>query len=105
MPLDIDPLTGVLRSYDTDHNGNLTVTTKQDVQPILERNVKLQNAEAYKKQSIKNDFQHVAEIPLSVIVEWRKEGIDFFDKNHWPAVMRKLRNPEYQYLRTTLGKI
>jgi hypothetical protein len=104
MPLDYDPLTGVLREY-TDDDQGFHVTTKQDVQPILDRNIKLQNEEAYKKQGIKNNFQHVADIPLSVIVEWRAEGIDFFNSDHWPAVMRKLRSPDCQYLRTTLGKI
>ena len=54
-----------------------------------------------------NEMHHVARIPPSVIVKWMEEGINIYNKDHGPAVMRKLDDPEYRHLRVNtlqLGK-
>ena len=48
----------------------------------------------------------VADVPMGVVVDWKvRLGMDFIDRNHWPAILRKLDDPEWRYLRTTPGRI
>ncbi len=104
--LDKDPLTGVTQEIEYHALEDKTaVRTTQNITGILERNKTLQNAEGYKKESIKNNFQHVAEIPLVVYQAWLKEGIDVLNPDHWPKVKAKLQDPDNKFLRTTLGRI
>lgn len=81
------------------------IVHQQDVEPIIEMNKKLQNEADYKRGGIKQGWQHVAHIPDIVVMKWLQEGIDVMKSEHWPAVRRKLMDPEYRYLRTTLGGI
>ena len=74
MLLDKTP-DGVVQTAET-HDGTLVIKTYQDVEPILERNKRLQSVEEYKRQGIKNDYQHVASIPLVLVHEWIKQGIN-----------------------------
>lgn len=103
MLLDKTP-EGIVQTSDF-QDGKLVVKTFQDVEPILDRNKKLQSADEYKRQGIKNDYQHVASIPLVVVHEWMKQGINIWNKDDWPKIRAKLQDPEYKYLRTTLGDI
>mgnify|MGYP007107502949 CR=1 FL=1 len=105
--LAIDPMTGVRTFHDYDHLSKVTtITTSTDVQPILEANKTQFNDEGLKRQGIKNGWWKVASIPNALIEKWRfEEGIDCFNKNHRQAVMRKLKSPEYRYLRTSSGGI
>ena len=95
---------GIVQTAET-HDDKLVIKTYQDVEPILERNKRLQSVEEYKRQGIKNDYQHVASIPLVLIHEWMKQGINIWDKGDWPKIKAKLQEPENRYLRTTLGDI
>lgn len=104
--MNFDPYTGMSMYFDFDEvTGKTIIQHEQDVEPILERNKRLQNSSDYKKEGIKREWQHVAHIPDIAIMKWRQEGIDAFNKNHMPAIMRKLRDPEWRHLRTTLGEI
>ena len=39
-------------------------------------------------------FRKIASVPASVILEWlTKHGVDFYNEDHWPAVMKLLRSP------------
>lgn len=104
--MSFDPVTGMSMYFDfNESTGKTIIQHEQDVEPILAKNVKLQNDPDYKKEGIKREWQHVAHIPDIVILQWRKEGIDVFNKDHLPAIKRKLRDPEWRHLRTTLGAI
>lgn len=106
LKLDYDATTGLAQEIEYSYAEDKTaVRTTQDVSSILERNKKLQNAEAYKKAGIDANMQHVASIPLVVVHEWMKEGIDIFNRDHWPMVRKKLMESENRHLRTTLGNI
>lgn len=101
-----DPLTGVSTYFvDRSAEGKFSIVHEQDVSGIIEQNKRMQADTDYKRHGIKHDFQHVAHIPDTVVLKWRQEGIDVFNKDHTAAIMRKLRDPEYRYLRTTLGDI
>jgi hypothetical protein len=104
--LDYNPLTGVSQFHHYDPLTKQTIIeTTQDVTPILDQNKRLQNDENYSRDGIKNDWWHVATIPLLVQYQWLKEGIDIYNKDHTQKVRQKLDSPEYAYLRTTSGRI
>lgn len=90
-------------SYD-EMTGKTTLRYAQDVESILESNQQFQNlSDGYTKDRA---MQFVGSIPLVIINKWLVEdGINVWDKNHWPAVQRKLNDPEWRYLRTGLGRI
>lgn len=93
---EIDSFTGVETRYHKE-DGKLVVETQQDVEPYLEKNLRERNDGA----NAKGDFRKVASIPLVLINKWlHEDGINFYNRDHWPAVLRKLRSPEYAYLRT-----
>ena len=105
--LDYDPLSGVHVYHDYDPVTDETrIEEWQDVAPFLETNTELRNDEDYKKRGIKNEWWHVARIPVGVQNKWLHEhGVDIFNKDHMPAVKRLLNSPEWRYLRTATGKI
>jgi hypothetical protein len=104
--LDHDPMTGMSTWFEVDESQKkFHIHTTQDVTDFIEKNKLLQNAPDYKKAGIKAGWQHVAHIPDVVVHKWMREGINVFNPDHKDAVLRKLRDPEYRHLRTTLGAI
>jgi len=81
----------------------VTIRRVQDVEPILERNKALYSLNDGYTPS--RDLRRVASIPLSVIEEWMKEGINIFDPNCAAAIRRKLNDPQNLYLRTAPGRV
>lgn len=87
------------------HGDETIIQVSQDCEPIVENNKALQNEG-------KGDFQgkwgrRIASIPLVVVDKWMKE-----DGVNWLALgrqekaaylRRKLNDPQYRYLRTSLG--
>ena len=76
--------------------GVYVIEHRQEVAPILAQNRRDQ-ADAARPRG---DFWHAGRVPLSVVYEWRREGIDVFNRDHWPAVRRKLNDIDYAGLRT-----
>lgn len=80
----------------------LIANTMQDVEPILERNKMLRTMPQ------KSDWgRHIASIPNVEIVRWLNEewargnaDIRFGSKEFDELVAKKLRDPDYAYLRT-----
>lgn len=82
----------------------LTEKREQDVEPILKMNEILRNEG--KGYSPSREWRRVASIPLIFVEKWlREEGIDVFNKDHWPAVRKKLRDPDYRKLRNSMGDL
>jgi hypothetical protein len=103
--LERDPLTGTERWFEYDPvEKTVSIRTIQDAEPILELNKALQtHDDGYSKT---REWRRAASIPNSLIYQWLQEdGIDVFNKNHWPAVVRKLDSIEYRHLRTAPGQI
>lgn len=82
-------------------NGDLHVQTVQDVQPILDRNAMLRSMPQ------KSDWgRHVASIPNVIALRWLNEeyargnsSIRFLSKEFDELVARKLKDPDWAYLR------
>ena len=81
--------------------GDLVVETRQDVEPILERNKELA------KEPQWSDFcRHVASIPLVIVQKWLDEEYARWNVNLRPftpefneLAKRKLEDPDWKYLR------
>lgn len=83
--------------------GDLTVKQTQDVEPVLERNKKLQN----EPQNRKSDFRHIASIPNIFLIRWLDEEyargnttIKFLSEEMDALVEKKLNDPDWKWLRT-----
>ena len=102
--LDYDPFTKITTWHDYDAlTDTTTLHSVQDVEPFLEQN-KLDYNDGSDGWSPSRELQRVASIPNILIEKWlREEGIDVYNDNHWPAVVRKLNSSEYRHLRTGSG--
>jgi hypothetical protein len=84
-------------------DGLLVEKRTQDVQPILDSNVRYQNShDGYSKS---RDLQHVATIPNIVVEQWLKEGVNVYDPNHAKEVERRLNDGGWLKLRTGGGRL
>lgn len=92
--------------YDSTED-RLVVRTTQDVEPILDHNVALQNDPGYDGYSKSRDFRHVASIPTILVHHWeRTEGLNIYRQEDWEYIKKKkLNDPEYRKLRTSLGRV
>lgn len=89
--------------YVPDQDGVFHLHRVQDVEPILEDNKRRQNdGDGY---SPSRDLRYVAHIPNIFIEAWMKEGLSIFDENCWPAIRRRLNDPDWRFLRTSPGRI
>lgn len=79
-----------------------------EINKYLEANKEAQNAvpqKQYKSLLRKKNIWKAASIPLVVVEQWKKEGIDIFNDNDWPKIKAKLNDPDFKWLRTSPGKI
>jgi hypothetical protein len=72
----------------------------QDCEPIVENNKKLQN------ETQKGDFHHIADIPNVIIEKWiNEDGVSYRElmspDGMANIVKKKLRDPDWAWLRTT----
>jgi hypothetical protein len=82
----------------------LVVHREQDVTDLLADNRKMFNS-GMDGYTPSRDLQFAARIPLIVIEQWFRQGINFFDPNDWPKVERMLNSNEYLYLRVAPGAL
>jgi hypothetical protein len=86
----------------------IIVCTKQDVEPILERNHALRSQPQPRRQ---DDWgRHVATIPNVILVRWLNEEyargntqLRLFTREFDELVETKLRDPDWRFLRTDRG--
>lgn len=104
--LDHDPLLGITEYHRYDESTDQTIIKSvQDVEPLLDRNKALQN-EQDQGWGRTRAIRRAAEIPAIIILKWLNEyGINIYDRNHWPAVKRKLNDPDWRWLRTAPGRL
>ena len=105
--VDHDPETGMAVWHEHDElTDATTIEHVQDCEPILEANKALANAEDRGFTSKARELRRAASIPSAVVLKWLvEEGIDVMNPDHWPAVRRKLNDPEWRHLRTAPGRL
>jgi len=85
--------------------GDFAVETIQDVEPTLEANKRLRNDNP-SGMGASRELQHVASIPPVVQLMWfQRYGIEAWNQEHMPAIIRLLNDPEWSLLRTNEGTI
>jgi len=101
--LDKDPLTGVSTLFDWDATENrFRLCYQQDAEPVIEANKRAQLDLDTQRKQAKEGWAQYASIPAVVQYEWLyKYGVNFADRDHWPAVMKLLNSPDYRYLKRT----
>jgi hypothetical protein len=87
---------------DTSEKGKTYVRRIDDVEDVLENNKRLQN----EAQNTKGGWHHIAEIPAIIIEKWINEDGVTYQEIMSPGgfesiVKRKLRDPDWKWLRTT----
>lgn len=92
-----------MRTQIIQNGRDLTINRVQDVEPILENNKRLR-AEPQRRDS---SFRHIASIPNVIIERWLYDelrrgntSIRWGSKEFDDLIFRKLRDPEWAYLRT-----
>ena len=97
---DYDPLTGVAEYYEETGDGKFHIHTYQNVEPHLRMAERIRNEgtadDAWNKQGV----TMYASLPLSVVGEMMKRGINIFDQNDMPKVLKEV-NSTYSYFKTT----
>lgn len=103
---------GVTHEWVDHGDGNVTVVSSQDVEPILDRNKAMQNFnDGYNKT---RDMRRAASIPNVVLMQWVNEVMehrkcDFYEAmrviNSDKFLKRKIDDGDNQYLRTAHLKI
>jgi hypothetical protein len=81
--------------------GKIVICRAQDFAGYLDQNRREKAAFQRKRNS---NMRKVAEIPLIVVEQWLKMGINVFDKNDNRKVQQLLNSNEYEGLRTSPGK-
>jgi hypothetical protein len=100
-----NPYTGAMETWYWDEaTESFVVRNRWDLGDILANNKRKANASV--DQRFGNDMMHhVAEIPMGIIAKFRKDyNIDIFssDPDQQKALMKKLDDPDYRYLKTTV---
>jgi len=97
---DYDPLTGIYETYEETSDGQIQLHTYQDVSRIVESSKALAISGEPDEQWRKNGMTMYAQIPLVIVGQMLKKGINVFDQNHIGAVVREV-NTNYPLLKTT----
>lgn len=84
--------------------GKIAIERVQDVDPVLDSNKERANHES--GYSASRELREIAEIPMIVVLKWLTDyGVDVHNRDHWPAVKRLLRDPDWMHLRSSPGRI
>jgi hypothetical protein len=102
LPFFTEP--GIQHHWLNNEDGTYTILSRQDVEPILDRNKALTtHNDGYNEA---RDLRRVASIPLILIHKWLKEeGWNALDPKHGDRLKKKLNSSEYLYLRTAPGRV
>jgi len=95
-----DPMYGITTSTEFDESTNkMTVYSEQDVQALVDRNAELRNTGATNK-GIKENWWFVAAVPMTVLIELQRQGLNYNDPNDQDRIAQVLQR-DYPYLTTT----
>lgn len=92
-----DPVTGISDYFDMDAlTGQVSIRSEEDIEPLLDLNLQMRN------EGIKHvkgaPIRHYASVPATVIMDMLNKGINFYDKNDFPKVIREIET-NYPYLK------
>lgn len=85
----------------------ICIEQTQDVEPIFKVNHETMMANGVGRTSLwqGREYVKIAEIPLVLIDQWHKQGLNFYDPNDWPVIRKLLNDSDWSKLRTAPGRI
>lgn len=85
----------------------IAIEQTQDIAPIIKVNHETMMANGVGRTSFwqGRDYVKIAEIPLILIDQWHKQGINFYDPNDWPIIRKMLNDSDWSKLRSAPGRI
>ena len=98
--VDTSGLVPTIYHYD-EHDDSLHVERWQDVEPLLEK-VKRLRAHGFDGYNGDRSMRAFAEIPIAILEQWKKEGVDFMNPDHWNEVRKRLMDPALRGFRLDL---
>jgi hypothetical protein len=88
-----NPHRGTWYEFEDDpQTGGLIIKTKQNVQPVLDRNRKLRNSGVNDLGGLRDheDLKHYASIPAHVELALRQKGINIYDQNQTKEMISEI---------------
>lgn len=86
------------RDYTADDKGNVVVKSSEYLDGLLKRNKEMRDNETAADR--RSEFKHYASIPLVIVEELMKKGLNIFNQDDLPRI-KKLIETDYPYLKTT----
>src|SRR6187402_3147400 len=75
-----------------EHTEELHVKRSQDVESVLDRN-KAIKASGWDGYNNDRSFKAVAEIPATIVEQWAREGVEWWNPEHSAALLKKMEDP------------
>lgn len=97
---DHDPVTGLVEYYEETSDGKFHIHTYQDVEPFKENAARIRNEGDTDKLWRKNGMSMYASLPMIVVHDMLKRGINVFDQNDMPKVVQEIETT-YSAFKTT----
>jgi len=99
MTFTVNTYDNMHREYTFQDDGKIITKATQDCNPTLDYCKRMRDNEA-QNQLIGDKDIHYASIPVVVVEELMKKGINIFDRNCWKDFKREIET-NYSYLKTT----
>jgi len=101
LPFLSDP--GIKREWVDNEDGTFTVTEKEDLSALLDRNKQIQNN--FDGYTPSRELQYVGTIPATVHAQFLAKGIDLYHPAFEKELIRYLNDSDYRGFRTGSGRI
>lgn len=98
--VDTQGIVPTIYHYD-EHDDALHVERWMDAEPTLEKIKRLRSL-GFDGYNSDRSMRAFAEIPITIIEQWKKEGVDILNQDHWPEVRRRLMSPDLAGFRLDL---
>lgn len=98
--LDYNPMTGVAEYYEETSDGKFHIHTYQDVEPAIDAIQRLRNMGGPDDAWKETGTTLYAALPMVVVHDMLKRGINVFDQNDLPKVIREI-NTTYSKFKAT----
>lgn len=97
---DYDPVTGVTEYYEETSDGQFHLHYRQDVEPFMDAAQRLRNEGGPDAAWKKTGMTMYAQLPMVIVAHMMKRGINVFDQNDMPKVIKEI-NTTYANFKTT----
>ena len=97
---DFDPITGVVEYYEETPDGKFHIHSRQDVEPLKDAALRMRNEGGPDDAWKKTGHTMYASLPMVIVHDMLKRGINVFDQNDMPRVIQEI-NTNYSAFKTT----